>query len=358
MADLGNPFRLRRGAGGHWPEDPRVEPRDEAEDARREPSRLVAWAPHGSALAAALDAAQAAGPSVEELRALEARVLAGVGVATIAAVSVAAANQGTQAALGVGHAWLAAIPGKIAVGLVVAAVGAGGTVVALKRSAETRAHERVAAAPAPSGARARTRAPHVERLVAPAAPVPAPPAASKTSPAVASRLRKNAVGGPRASRFGPREEPLSDGEARVAPEPEAPSPRYDALLQQPARPAHGAVSARPSRSTGDAQSSTVEELRLLDLAERAVDSDPALALGLAEQHAHRFPSGLLGDERDVIEIAALVRLDRRGAARAQAAIFLRAHPGSAYSAKVRALAELDNDLQSLQKKALLGPSTP
>jgi len=318
MADLGNPFRLRRGAGGPSLRDPR----DEAGDARREPSRLVAQAPRGSALAAALGAAQAAGPSDEQLRALEARVLAGVGVATIAAVSVAAANPGTQAALGFGHAWLAAVPGKIAVGLVIAAVGAGGTVVALKRRAETRAHES-ASARAP----ARTAAPHAKRLVALAAP--APRAASETLSLTEAPAVPPAVAPPVVSVPAPRHVPSA---ALASP---SPSPAV-------ARPGHPAASARPSRSTGHAQSSSVEELRLLDLAGRAVESDPALALRLTEQHARRFPSGLLGEERDVIEIASLVRLGRRGAARAQATTFLGAHPGSAYAAKVRALAQLDD----------------
>ena len=110
--------------------------------------------------------------------------------------------------------------------------------------------------------------------------------------------------------------------------------------------AHASATTGPRapspRSKADARSSTVEELRLLDLAGGAVESDPELALRLAEEHARRFPSGLLGDEREVIEIAALVRLGRLRAARARAMIFLGAHPGSAYSAKVRVLTKLDD----------------
>jgi len=298
MTDPTDSFALRRGGGGH-------SARHHPEDAGREPPRLVAGSPRGSALAAALGAAQASGPSVEQLRALETRVLAGVGVATIAAASVAAANHGTQAAVGLGHAWLAALPGKIAIGLVVAAAGAGGTVVALKRGTETRAHQR-AAAVASRSAPVRTGSSLAERPLAPA--ISAPGAAA---------------------------EPV----AGALPPPPAPAATsaYAPPLAPVAAPAPATSRFRPVM-----RPSSAEELRLLDRADGAVRSDPSLALRLTEQHARRFPGGLLGDERDVIEIAALVGLGRRDEARARASRFLRTHPGSVYSAKVRALTNMDD----------------
>ncbi|HEY8924174.1 MAG TPA: hypothetical protein VIU64_07315 [Polyangia bacterium] len=308
MSDLDHRFGPRSDGGGHV-----LRPRrEEGGGVEREPLRLMAGAPRGSALAAALGAAQASGPSVDQLRALEARVLAGTGVATIAAASVVAANQGTQAAVGLGHAWLAALPGKIAIGLVVAAAGAGGTVVALKRGADTGAHKG-AAAVATRSAPSRAGSSLGERPVPRVAPAPA---AASGSFALTRELSMPA--------------PLTAAPTS-APAPVAPL----ASGRSRSRPA-------PSRPTGRAPSSSLEELRLLDLADAAVQSDPSLALRLTEQHARRYPNGLLGDERDVIEIAALVRLGRREPARAKASSFLRAHPGSAYAAKVRALANRDD----------------
>jgi len=317
MTDLGDSSQPRREA---------------ADDREHEPPRLMASAPRGSALAAALGAAQASGPSVEQLRALEARVLAGVGVATIAAASVATANQGTQAALGIGHGWLAALPGKIAIGLVVAAAGAGGTVVALKRGAEPRTHQRETAV-ASRSAPARTSS----SLAGQPIPGPAPVA---SAPGVAPEPRALA--------------PAPSVAAPVTPAATAPSPRL--------APAVSAATSRSRRvlprAAANAPSSSIEELRLLDLADAAVQGDPSLALRLTEQHARRYPGGLLRDERDVIEIAALVRLGRRDAAHSQASTFLRLHPGSAYAAKVRALTSVDADRDLLQKKSVLRPSTP
>jgi len=317
MTDLGDSSQPRREA---------------ADDREHEPPRLMASAPRGSALAAALGAAQASGPSVEQLRALEARVLAGVGVATIAAASVATANQGTQAALGIGHGWLAALPGKIAIGLVVAAAGAGGTVVALKRGAEPRTHQRETAV-ASRSAPARTSS----SLAGQPIPGPAPVA---SAPGVAPEPRALA--------------PAPSVAASVTPAATAPSPRL--------APAVSAATSRSRRvlprAAANAPSSSIEELRLLDLADAAVQGDPSLALRLTEQHARRYPGGLLRDERDVIEIAALVRLGRRDAAHSQASTFLRLHPGSAYAAKVRALTSVDADRDLLQKKSVLRPSTP
>jgi hypothetical protein len=310
--------------------------REEAGDGQHEPPRLMAGAPRGSALAVALGAAQASGPSVEQLRALEARVLAGVGVATVAAASVASvatANQGTQAVLGLGHSWLAALPGKIAIGLVVAAAGAGGTVVALKRGAEPGVHQR-ATAVASRSAPARTSSSLAGRPIAGPAPVASAPSAAPEPSALAPA---------------PPVAPPIAAAATSAPGPRlAPAVSASSSRSRPVAP----------RATGHAPSSSIEELRLLDLADAAVQSDPSLALRLTEQHARRYPSGLLGDERDVIEIAALVRLGRRDAAQTKAWRFLGTHPGSAYSAKVRALTSLDADRDLLQKKSVLRPSTP
>ena len=57
------------------------------------------------------------------------------------------------------------------------------------------------------------------------------------------------------------------------------------------------------------------EVQLLQRAQDALGGAPAHALELLTQHATRFPSAALGQEREVMSIDALVRLGRIGEAR-------------------------------------------
>jgi hypothetical protein len=81
----------------------------------------------------------------------------------------------------------------------------------------------------------------------------------------------------------------------------------------------------------------VDELSMLREAQAALASDPARALALANRHAELFPRGVLGQEREVLAIDALTRLGRAPDARARAARFQAAHPGSAYLPRVERL---------------------
>jgi hypothetical protein len=83
----------------------------------------------------------------------------------------------------------------------------------------------------------------------------------------------------------------------------------------------------------------VAETELLVQAEAALASnDPERALALARDHATRHPSGQLALEAHAIRIAAACVAGHEGAS-ADADAFLRAHPRSAASAKVRARCE-------------------
>lgn len=65
------------------------------------------------------------------------------------------------------------------------------------------------------------------------------------------------------------------------------------------------------------------------------DADYPRALGLAEDHARRFPGGALGPERQALRIAALCHLGRHAEARAQATAWTRSHPHDALAPEIR-----------------------
>lgn len=92
-----------------------------------------------------------------------------------------------------------------------------------------------------------------------------------------------------------------------------------------------AAAAKSGSMPGKAQS----EASLLEQARRVLNSSPSTALLLANQHAARFPNGVLTQEREVIAIEALRRLHRTSEADRRAAQFARAFPGSAHQRMVR-----------------------
>jgi hypothetical protein len=94
-------------------------------------------------------------------------------------------------------------------------------------------------------------------------------------------------------------------------------------------PAPSAASAAPK-----AAAPNTEEYRLLREARRALSTDPARALALAEEHASRFSGGMLGQEREAIAIEALSRLGRTGQASSRAQAFLRRFPNSPYRNRI------------------------
>jgi outer membrane protein assembly factor BamD (BamD/ComL family) len=66
----------------------------------------------------------------------------------------------------------------------------------------------------------------------------------------------------------------------------------------------------------------------------ALNSDPARALALTEQHRREYPNGGFSQEREVIAITALARLGRTSEARSRADRFRSAHPTSPYIERV------------------------
>jgi hypothetical protein len=83
------------------------------------------------------------------------------------------------------------------------------------------------------------------------------------------------------------------------------------------------------------------EVHLLARAQDALGSRPDDALRLCAEHERRFPRGAFTEEREVIAIDALVRLNRREDAKARGERFLKSHPGSADARRVRRLLRLE-----------------
>jgi hypothetical protein len=83
-----------------------------------------------------------------------------------------------------------------------------------------------------------------------------------------------------------------------------------------------------------------EELGALDRARVALaKGDARRALEGLDGYDHRFPSGRLQLEAEVLRIDALVKLGRKDAARQHAEAFLRRHPNSVLATRVRALVD-------------------
>lgn len=124
----------------------------------------------------------------------------------------------------------------------------------------------------------------------------------------------------------------------------------DADVEPPALPsseqgpsAEPRVPAKPPQiDTGDkadAPASLVDELQKLKQARIAMKSgDAQTALALLADHARRYPSSSLGLEREVLTIEALHASGQREKAQARARSFVRRHPSSMLSERLRSIA--------------------
>ena len=154
-------------------------------------------------------------------------------------------------------------------------------------------------------------------------PAPAPAPAPALAPAPAPALAPAPAPAPALA-------PAPAAEAvRVvptAPEPAARRARAQATSDQPGRvPADRAID------------DPVAELALLERAQRVLRSDPAAALALAEEHRARMPRGALAQEREMLAIEALFRLDRDAQAQRRARAFEQRYPQSSHRPRLRDL---------------------
>ncbi|MEZ4227304.1 MAG: hypothetical protein R3B13_40580 [Polyangiaceae bacterium] len=128
--------------------------------------------------------------------------------------------------------------------------------------------------------------------------------------------------------------PLSPPTVTAAPSADA--PRTDgiptvSLNELPKLPPP--PSAKP-QSTTEPKADRAAEMALLRKAQDAVASNPSAALGYVSEHRQSFPRSVFSQERDVLEITALVRLGRRAEAEAKADAFARAFPKSGHLRRI------------------------
>jgi hypothetical protein len=117
-------------------------------------------------------------------------------------------------------------------------------------------------------------------------------------------------------------------------------------------PEPGPSSAEPDPPAAETESA------ILQRAQDALNGDPARALALTDLHLARFPGGGLAQEREVLAVAALLRMGRSADARARATRFAASFPTSAHR---RRLEVLIPDLESsagVHKDPGERPSTP
>jgi hypothetical protein len=122
-----------------------------------------------------------------------------------------------------------------------------------------------------------------------------------------------------------------------SPPPSAPpAPSTAANLARAGTPPSTELTAAVS-ATPQALAAPATEIDVLQRASDALRASPATALALADDHARRFPRGVLSQEREVIAIEALVALGRPGEARDRAARLFADAPDTAHRPRIEAL---------------------
>lgn len=127
-----------------------------------------------------------------------------------------------------------------------------------------------------------------------------------------------------------------------------PAPPHTADVQAPARtpaaspPASPPATPRPPRvpahTPTPAERGLAAEVAYMREARAALDrGDPASALHPLDAHAQEFPAGQMLEDRERLRIEALCALGRGDEARAEIDAFLRDHPSSTHTARVRGL---------------------
>lgn len=112
-------------------------------------------------------------------------------------------------------------------------------------------------------------------------------------------------------------------------------PLLDETLPEPT---DGSPTAHSS-STRISIDPLVAEAALLESARAALESSPRRALALTRVHARRFRSGVLGPERELLAVEALLRLGRTEAGNARALRLLEEGQGELYRERLHRILE-------------------
>ncbi len=126
----------------------------------------------------------------------------------------------------------------------------------------------------------------------------------------------------------------------IAPSPAPPTRREEPVPERPSSATTTTTTARnraPAPATRRARSDLEAEVRLLQEADAELRRrDPEAALARLAEHASKYPSGTLAQEREGIRVIALCRAGRLPEGRAAAERFLSQAPKSSLATRVRA----------------------
>ena len=121
----------------------------------------------------------------------------------------------------------------------------------------------------------------------------------------------------------------------VAPPVVLPAAAASLVLVTPADAPAPVMRAAPSARPSSARS-IKGELELVRAAQQALNrGEPQAALALLAEHAQKFPSGALREDREALRVFALCRMGNAGAARTVADSFIRRAPQSPFADRVR-----------------------
>lgn len=255
---------------------------------------------------------------------LAARLAATAGAATAAsaagsagksAASAAAAKIATGSSLTMGAKLLLAA--TIASGVAVGVAHVSGAPVT-SRTVASAAHPPAALATAPPVLDGAATAAPPDGATRKAQAVPAPDLATSEAQAVPAPDRATSEAPPA---------PAPDLATRARPTlPPAPSSSHAGTSSV----THASGPIAPERAVEETfvPDAVREEAALLRAARALLASDPAGALAKLDEHARRFPSGALTEEREAARILALCKTGREDEATAAAARFVGGHPRS------------------------------
>lgn len=120
-----------------------------------------------------------------------------------------------------------------------------------------------------------------------------------------------------------------DAAVVVAPPPESSRPRR--------RPSRAVRSEQETQAVAvnDGDEAAPSEGVILLRARSALSRNAELCLSLTREHRSLYPSGLMREERDVLEVEALVQLGRAAEAQRRASAFEQTYPASPYLERIR-----------------------